>query len=132
MEKRYIKLFTEIARTVSVLAESVMDYNRQKNDEEALKTSTIMRDDYNKLHDMLCASDFNPEQLTKKEYAKLLVGAIIITNQIEERLKKDQIALDSYKALLIPKLEQIVNDTAVEEIQSKAEELFNITEEEEK
>ena len=47
MDKRYVTLFKELAQATAASAETVMDYDREKGDENGLKTATIMRDDYN-------------------------------------------------------------------------------------
>lgn len=109
MDAKYVKLFTEIARTISVLSESVMDYNKGQNDDKAYEASETMRNEYTNLWHKL---EDNPDaKLSRAEYAKTYIGALIIVEQIESRIKKDKIALDGYKADLIPKLEQVVNQT---------------------
>ena len=79
-----------------------------------------MRDDYLNLHDKLV----NGEELNKADFARLLVGAIIITNQLDARIKNEQKALDGYKLDVIPKLDRINNTEEEEEVASLAEELF--------
>jgi hypothetical protein len=83
-----------------------------------------MRDDYISLHDKLIAG----EDLVKADFARLLVGAIIVTNQLDARIKNEQKALDGYKLDVIPKLDRI-NNTEVDDVPSLAEELFKIQEE---
>lgn len=84
-----------------------------------------MRDDYLNLHDKLT----NGEVLDKADFARLLVGAIIVTNQLDARIKNEQKALDGYKIDIIPKLDQI-NNTEADQVASLAEELFKVKEEE--
>ena len=80
-----------------------------------------MRDDYMALHDKISAG----EDLVKADFARLLVGAIIVTNQLDARIKNEQKALDGYKIDIIPKLDRI-NNTEADEVPSLAAELFNI------
>lgn len=124
MDKRYIELFTLISQSVSNLAEQVMNDHQDKGEDKQQETAQIMRDDYLNLHDKLA----NGEELNKADFARLLVGAIIITNQLDARIKNEQKALDGYKLDIIPKLDRI-NNTEAEEILSLAEELFKVKEE---
>lgn len=123
MDKRYIELFTLISQSIANLAEQVMNDHQDKGEAKEQETAQIMRDDYMNLHDKLVAN----EDLTKADFAKLLVGAIIITNQLDTRIKNEQKALDGYKIDVIPKLDRI-NNTEVDEVPSLANELFNIKE----
>lgn len=84
-----------------------------------------MRDDYLNLHDKLT----NEEVLDKADFARLLVGAIIVTNQLDARIKNEQKALDGYKIDIIPKLDRI-NNAEADQVASLAEELFKVKEEE--
>lgn len=125
MDQKYSNLFTEIARTISILAESVMDYNKSQDDQPSYEASETMRNEYMKLQNKL---EDNPNAtLSRAEYAKLLIGALIIVEQIESKIKKDQIALAGYKTDMIPKLEQIVNETKNDiEAAKRAEKIFQV------
>ena len=125
MDKRYTELFTLISQSVSNLAEQVMNDHQDKGEEKQQETAQIMRDDYLNLHDKLT----NGEVLDKADFARLLVGAIIVTNQLDARIKNEQKALDGYKIDIIPKLDQI-NNTEADQVASLAEELFKVKEEE--
>ena len=124
MDKRYIELFTLISQSVANLAEQVMNSHQDKGETKEQETAQIMRDDYISLHNKLIAG----EDLVKADFARLLVGAIIVTNQLDARIKNEQKALDGYKLDVIPKLDRI-NNTEVDEVPSLAEELFKIQEE---
>ena len=129
MDKRYIKLFSEIARTVAILAERVMEYDHSKNDTNGEHTAQIMRDDYRDLKDKIQAESFTTNQLVTGEYAKLLVGAMIIIQNIEDRITNEKKAVESYKIDILPKLQRIVNECKDDASATKlAEELFIITE----
>lgn len=125
MDKRYRELFTLISQSVSNLAEQVMNDHQDKGEEKQQETAQIMRDDYLNLHNKLT----NGEELDKADFARLLVGAIIVTNQLDARIKNEQKVLDGYKIDIIPKLDRI-NNTEADQVASLAEELFKIKEEE--
>lgn len=125
MDKRYTELFTLISQSVSNLAEQVMNDHQDKGEEKQQETAQIMRDDYLNLHNKLT----NGEALDKADFARLLVGAIIVTNQLDARIKNEQKALDGYKIDIIPKLDRI-NNTEADQVASLAEELFKVKEEE--
>lgn len=108
MDTKYIKLFSQLAHTIEVLSEQVMDLNQKKQDKKGVETAQTMRDDYQKLYDKMRAENFNPESLDKKDYAKLLVGAIIVVQQVENKIAAEQKALQGYKIDVVPKLERLV------------------------
>ena len=125
MDKKYLQLFTELTRAVEVLSEQVMDYDKAQNDEKGLETAEMMRDDFAALHDKLGTN----EPLTKAEYAKLLVAAMIVANNIEDRIKSERKAIEGYKIDIIPKLSRINDETTTdEEAQKLADEIFKIQE----
>lgn len=130
MNEKYLNLLKEVAHTVPIFAEQVMDLNREKNDEQGLKTAETMRNDYQHLYDRMNASDFDAETLTKSDFAKFLVGAFIISRNLEDRIKMQRTALNGYKIDLIPKLDRIVNETnTTEEALALANEIFQVKEE---
>lgn len=124
MDKRYVELFKELAKATAVSAEQVMDYDRAKNDEEGLKTAQTMRDDYNALHDKIN----DGSELEKTDFAKLLVGAMIVVNQIQDRLATLQKAMSGYQTDLIPKLNKIIEAETEDEVKKLATEEFSIKE----
>ena len=131
MDKTYLTLFTELAHASEVIAEQVMELNKSHQDDKGIETAQIMRDDFAQLYNMMRKEDFDPNILGKREYAKLLVGAIIVANQLDNKIKAEQKALDGYKIDTIPKLERIVNETnSQEEIQALSNELFTVKSEE--
>ena len=131
MDKTYLTLFTELAHASEVIAEQVMELNKSHQDDKGIETAQIMRDDFAQLYDMMRKEDFDPDTLGKREYAKLLVGAIIVANQLDNKIKAEKKALDGYKIDTIPKLERIVNETnSQEEIQALSNELFAVKSEE--
>ena len=123
MDKKYTELFTLISQSVANLAEQVMNNHQDKGETKEQETAQIMRDDYMTLHDKLIAG----EDLVKADFARLLVGTIIVTNQLDARIKNEQKALDGYKIDVIPKLDRI-NNTEPDEVPSLAAELFRIKE----
>ena len=123
MDKKYITLFKELAQATAASAEQVMDYDREKGDEEGLKTATIMRDDY---QDLVGRIDVTEYVISKSDAAKLLVGAMIQANQLQDRISNLKKALTGYQTDIIPKLQAVV-DAENDEVAVKiAEEKFII------
>lgn len=127
MDKRYRHLFTLVAQTIANTAEQVMDLHNKNGEEKEYQTAEIMRNDYLNLHEKLSSE----QDLKKADYARLLVGAIIVTNQLDNRIKSEQKALQGYKIDIIPKLDQINNELDEEKALQLASEIFEIKEEEE-
>lgn len=123
MDKKYITLFKELAQATAASAETVMDYDREKGDQKGLDTATIMRDDYQALADNLDEE----YQINKTDTAKLLVGAMILTNQLQDRINSLKKAITGYQTDVIPKLQKIVDEAKSDEDATKmADELFII------
>lgn len=130
MNDRYIHLFKELTRSMTVLAETVMEYNHKNNDAKGEETAQIMRDDYQNLNDKISEPTFDPQTFTRADFAKLLVGAVVVMQNLEDRIKTEQLAVQGYKVDTIPKLERVVNETDSDESAlNLANELFQITEE---
>jgi hypothetical protein len=124
MDKKYIELFIELAKATAVAAEQVMDYDKAKNDEDGFKTAQTMRDDYNVLFGKLKDNS----ELDKADFAKLLVGALITVNQIQDRITALQKGLAGYQTDLIPKLNKVIDAESDEDARKIANEEFNIKE----
>lgn len=123
MNNKYITLFKELAQTTATTAETVMEFNRNNNDEEGLKTATMMRDDF---QDLASKIDEN-YQFTKNDIAKLTVASMIVTNQIKDKIDTLKSALAGYQTDLIPKLQEILEKAEDDEAVMKlAEEKFII------
>ena len=129
MHSKYIELFKEIARTTSTSAEQVMDYDKQKNDDKGYAAAQTLRDDFNVLYDKLRDNDFDGK-LEKADFARLLVGVLIIVNQLNDRLNALKKAMSGYQTDIIPKLQEIIDKAESDEDAMKlAEEKFSINEE---
>ena len=129
MDKKYITLFKELVQAVAASAETVMEYDREKGDEKALETATIMRDDYQNLFETISNSgdDYSP---TKIEAAKLLVGTMIMANQLQDKINNLNTAMAGYRDDLIPKLQSIIDEAEDDEqARTIANEKFIINEE---
>lgn len=125
MQKQYLQLFTELAHTTEIIAEQCMDLDLKDNDSNGMKAAETMRDDYARLYDRMREDDFILEQLTKSDYAKILLGAIIFANQLEKKLEIEEKVLKGYQLDIIPKLNKIINDSESEDdIKNMAHELF--------
>ena len=129
MHPKYVELFKEIAHTTEVLAEQVMEYDRTKKDESGEKTAQTMRDDFCAIYDTMRAEDFSPNSLTKSEFIKLMVGTLIVINNIESRITNEKKAIENYKTEVLPKLERIINESETDEAAvTLANDLFSIKE----
>lgn len=126
MDKNYVQLFLEIAKSTELLAERVVELDRKNNDQKGEATAKIMRDDFSALKEKLQSDDAT---LSRSEWIKLLSGAMIVSNNIEDQIKTLQKANSGYKLNLIPKLNRIMNETETDEgAQALANELFQISE----
>lgn len=121
MEQSYLTIFKEIANATSRIAEQGMDYNKQKDDLKGYAAGKTMRDDFAALSKNLENKDYT---LNKQDCAKLLVGALLITNNIEKRIEEKKKSLTYYRTDIIPKLDRIIS-TNDEEATSLIIEIFN-------
>lgn len=131
MDKKYITLFKDLAQATAASAESVMDYNRSKNDEKGLSTATIMRDDFQALVDTIQEAGDNYAP-TQPEAARLLVGAMVMVNQLQDKVNALRKAITGYQTDVIPKLQEIVDKAGsdIELARKMANEKFVIKEQE--
>lgn len=126
MDKKYIVLFKDLAQATAASAEQVMDYDREKGDEKGLATATTMRDDFQDLASKIDGDDYVP---TKADAARLLVGAMIQLNQIQDRLNNLKKAMTGYQSDVLPKLQAVVDAEDDEAAGKIANEKFVIEEE---
>lgn len=125
MNEKYKTLFALIAQNMENIAERAMEDDKAKNDMQAYKTAKEMRSKYARLHDLLTSKtvDYTP---VKNDIIDLFIGANIITQQIEARIKQEQTAIQGYKLDLIPKLKQAMeNEDEIEKIFTIQEESSN-------
>ena len=129
MHSKYVTLFKELARATAVSAEQVMDYDHEKGDDKGFETAKIMRDDFEDLHDKIAKAGDNYIP-TKAEVARLLVGAMVQTNQLQDRIAALKKAMTGYQTDIIPKLQEILDNAENDETAAKlADEKFIIQEE---
>lgn len=127
MDNRYVKLFTQIAQSIEVIAEQAMEANRASNDKKGEDAAEKMREMYMELHDRMSKEDFDPKTLSKADYARILVGAAIAAQGIENRIETEKKALEGYKIDTIPKLNRIMDEAKDDDsARVLAEELFTI------
>ena len=126
MDKRYITLFKDLTQATAASAEQVMDYDREKGDEKGLATATTMRNDFQELADKINMDDYVP---TKADASRLLVGAMIQVNQLQDRINNLKKAMTGYQTDVIPKLQEIVDAEDDEAASKIANEKFIIKEE---
>ena len=124
MDNKYITLFKDLAQATASTAETVMEYDRQKNDEKGLETATIMRDDYQSLADKIATTE--DYVLDKADAAKMLVAAMIQVNQVQDRINNLKKAMTGYQTDVIPKLQEIVDAENDEAASKLANEKFII------
>lgn len=89
-----------------------MDYDKAQEDEKGLQTATTMRDDFQALFDKI-NDDFI---LSKSDAARLLVGAMIQVNQLQDRINALRKAMTGYQTDIIPKLQEIVDNAENDEM----------------
>jgi len=124
MSNEYLTLFKELAHAVELLAEQVMEYDHEHNDEGGEKTAQIMRDDFAAL-----ASKFDSENpaFERNDFIKLLTGVYIIVNNLQDKITNIRKTIDGYNTNVGAKLQRIMNETTSdEEAAQLANELFNI------
>lgn len=81
-----------------------------------------MCEDFENLYNKI---NSKPDSLTKADYAKLLVGSLVIVNNIKDRIKNEQEAIDSYNTTIIPKLQKIIDNAKTnEEVLTLSKEIF--------
>ena len=125
MNEKYKTLFALIAQNMENIAERAMEDDKAKNDMQAYKTAKEMRSKYARLHDLLTSKtvEYTP---VKNDIIDLYIGANIIAQQIEARVKREQTALQAYRLDLIPKLEKAMkNEDEIEKIFAIQEESNN-------
>lgn len=129
MHQKYIELFKEVTHATEILAEQVMNFDHERKDDKGEATAQSMRDDYTKLYDRMRADDFDAATLTKIDYAKLLVGVLIIVNNLETKIANEQKAVKNYKDEIVTRLDRVVNESENDETARElAEQLFIINE----
>lgn len=80
-----------------------------------------MRDDYLNLYSKMKDN----QELAKNDYIKLLLGAMILVNNLETQAKKLKEAVQGYNLDVIPKLQRIVDEAEDDDAaKSLANELF--------
>ena len=107
MDKKYVTLFKELAQATAASAETVMDYDKEKGDEKGFETARIMRDDF---QDLVSRIDVTEYVMSKADAAKLLVGTMIMANQLNDRMEAYKKAMAGYQTDVIPKLQEIVDN----------------------
>ena len=129
MHSKYIELFKEIANATAISAEQVMDYDKQKDDAKGYDAAETLHKDFIELYDKIRDKNFDG-QLAREDFARLLVGTLIIMNQLNDRITALKKAMVGYQTDVMPKLQDIVDNTKTnEEAMAMAEEKFSIKEE---
>ena len=111
MDKKYIELFKELTRATAVAAEQVMDYDKAQNNENGFNTAKTIRDDFESLYNRLDEE----YKMNKADAAKLLIGTMIQSNQLQDRIQSLKKAMTGYQTDLIPKLQEIIDNAGTDE-----------------
>lgn len=122
----YLDLFKTIANSAEQISERVYDADLNVEDDSGARAALVMREDYRNLGDKLAYSGL--DNLDRKDYAKLLVGVYIIVNQLESKIQAEQKVINMYKADLIPKLDQIINEKNDNTLYELAQKFFQNSE----
>ena len=108
MNNENLKLFQQIAHSSEVIAEQVMEVNKQNKDDKAYLTAMNMRDTFSTLYDKLRNDNFNDSDLDLKDIAMLHVGAVVLTEQLEKQANEIEKSLHDYKTVVLPKFKEIM------------------------
>ena len=103
-----------------------MEYDQQKNDDKGYETARVMRDDFQELMGRVDVTEY---VMSKADAAKFLVGAMVMANQLQDRITNLKNALAGYQTDIIPKLNEVLGAENDEKAASIAEEKFQIKEE---
>ena len=125
MNEKYKTLFALIAQNMESIAERAMEDDKAKNDMQGYKSAKEMRSKYARLHDLLTSKtvEYTP---VKNDIIDLYIGANIVAQQIETRVRREQTAVQGYRLDLIPKLEKAMkNEDEIEKIFTIQEESNN-------
>ena len=76
MDKKYIELFTQIAKTTAILSNQVAEYDHKNNNEKGAQDAISMKNDFQALADKLSADDFDTNSLTLSDFRKILVEGL--------------------------------------------------------
>ena len=126
MHEKYLALFKEIIKASEILAEQVAEYNHNNHDDKGTETAEFMKKDFAELGDRLEKPDY---KITLQDYTKIFVGSYIIANNLQTKIKNEQLALDGYNNDLIPKLKRITTEAKTDdEAATLANEIFQIKE----
>ena len=121
MDKSYHNLFIELCHATEIAAEQVMEYDHNQGDSKGEEVAQLMRDDYIALGDKLKEE----QELEKADYTKLLAGAYIVSNNLNDKIINMQKAVRGYDTDLIPKLKDVIdNSTSNAEANNKANIIF--------
>lgn len=125
MDKKYIELFQGLAQAMAATAETVMEYNHSKDDTQGEKTAEVMRTDYQNLSNKIKEAGEN-YSLSKPDCAKMIVAAMVVSNQLQDKIASLKKALTGYQTDLLPKLQELFDNTSEDEWDKKADEIFII------
>lgn len=126
MDIFYKKIFSTACQTAASLAEEVMDYNKNSQNDNGYHTAEVMKANYQMLKDNID----NDKELEYKDYVNLIAIIYIIMNNIQNQIDNKEKALQEYKINILPKLSRIMEEAKEDKSKVKelAENLFKISE----
>lgn len=126
MDKDYITLFSYLCMATESLAEDTTDALKDDKKKEAAKE---MRQRYADLRDKLESKDFDPSTLERKDYAYLMVAAVLMERKLRARVEALTRTCTNYTTQIIPKLERMVKEGKDDkQLQTLRKELFQVSE----
>ena len=123
MNKEYKELFQVVARNGALNAEQAIKALQQgehkPEDEDILLD---MRDRFNKLEDKIKEDG---EALSMADYIQLYAGAVVSRNIIQKNINTWTAVVKEYDDNLIPKLQEVANESDEDRRESLIDEYFN-------
>ena len=108
MNKQYQELFQVVARNGALHSEQLIDtLKKEKEHEKEIETVLFMRDKFNRLEDKILAD----EELSWEDYIQLYMGAVVCRNTLQGNINTWTAIVNEYDNNLIPKLEEITQET---------------------
>ena len=117
MNEQYTKLLSLIALTSANIAEQVMEQNKKEGKLQEYGNSKKMRDNFLNIKQKLDEK----QPLENGDFSNLYIGAGLVTQQLEAKLRKDQAVVQAYREDLMPKLLECAKGADANEVFSVEE-----------
>lgn len=128
MDKKYIELFKNLARSSATTTELVIDYYNKEKGGEGVEGASTMHEAFQSLYNNINSDEAN-YHMTKADAAQLAICSIITLGQLQNQLDQIKKAITGYQTDIMPKLQEIV-EKAKDDIEAAemAEDKFVIQE----